>query len=258
MEHGMGMMERLPDAPGGAAAESRPDRRLLLPGGWVADDGRVLRAVHVRQLNGSDEEALFNRAGGSGAERVTTLLARVIDGVEGLAAPVDAGFAAGLSVGDRDYLLLRLRQLDLGDAVHQVLRCTHCGGKADIDFLISEMPLRRADAPAALHHVELGDCSVWLRLPTGADQAAVEALALANPAAANTRLYARIVHDVDGAGPPSEDEVRAWPLPRRARLAAWLAQALPGPDLLLDLACPHCQGDISYAFDVNGFFLPNA
>jgi hypothetical protein len=265
----MGRMEQLPDStPASALGPAGDGRCLVLPAGWLGADGALHHRLVVRELCGADEELLFQRAGLGGAARVTALLARVIAQAEGLDRAPDEAFAAALCIGDRDGLLLRLRQLDLGDAVHQVLRCPHCAGKADIDFLISELPLRgdcaAADGAGGLQgaglqrQVDLGDCRVLLRLPDGADQAAVETLALANPAAANTRLFARILLDVDGAGPPDEQALRAWPLARRNRLAAWLAQALPGPDLMLDLACPHCQGDISYAFDISSFFLPNA
>jgi hypothetical protein len=43
----------------------------------------------------------------------------------------------------------------------------------------------------------------------------------------------------------------------RAELAEWLDAHTPGPDLFLDLACPHCKSDMSYAFDLHGFFLPS-
>jgi hypothetical protein len=178
-----------------------------------------------------------------------------VAGLEG--TPIDEAFADSLQLGDRDYLLLRLRQMDLGDAVHQVVRCPSCGSKVDVDLLISELPVRRLDDPSASYQVALGGRLLRLRLPHGEDQAAIEDLAVANPAAANTRLFARLVQDVDGQGAPTEDQVRAWPVALRAELGAWLATHLPGPDLFLDLACPHCKAEMRYAFDLNAFFLPN-
>jgi len=168
------------------------------------------------------------------------------------------------ALGDRDLLLLRLRQLDLGDAIHQVARCPHCASKVDVDFLISELPLRPAPEPGAdgLHAVHIGQHTLYLRTPTGADQEAVETLALHNPAAANTRLFSRLVQRIEGPGghegAPDEAATRAWPMARRQALAQWLQSQLPGPDLYLDLACPHCQSDMSYVFDLHGFFLPRA
>lgn len=251
----MGMPDILPGL-AQPPQESLAERRLWLPAGVLDAQGRLQREVRVRELTGADEEVLFERAQASGARRVTAFLARAIASVAGFGdGSIDEAFTARLQLGDRDYLLLRLRQMDLGDAVHQVARCPACAQRVDVDLLISELPVRRLAHTAASYEVPLAGRTLRLRLPDGEDQAAVEQLALANPAAANTRLFARLVQDVDGQGPPGEDEVRAWPSALRAAVAAWLAQHLPGPDLFLELACPHCKADMSYAFDLNAFFF---
>lgn len=245
------------------SAESLAERRLVLPGGVFDAAGRVHRVVRVRELTGADEERLFDRALAGGARRVSAFLACAIAGVDGLDAAIDEAFVDTMQIGDRDYLLLRLRQMDLGDAVHQVMRCPACRAKVDVDFNISELPVRRLDAPAAATTVAFpatanaDAVSLTLRWPDGTDQAAVESLALANPAAANTRLFARLVQDVDGQGAPAEAAVRAWPIGLRTRLSAWLSAHTPGPDLYLDLDCPHCRADMGYAFDLPAFFLSN-
>jgi hypothetical protein len=233
-------------------------RRLTLPGGHIGADGSVHRHLRVRELTGADEEALFDREHKSDAQRVSAFLARVVESVDGAHVPIDAAFVDGLSIGDRDYLLLRLRQLDLGDAVHQVARCPSCAQKVDIDFAISELPVRRLEQPRKTYAIEIGGHRLMLRLPNGADQAALETLGTTNPAAANSTLFARVVLDVDGHGPPEEDTTRAWPVAMRAELAAWLQANAPGPDLFIDIACPYCHADMSYSFDLDAFFLPSA
>lgn len=240
-----------------AREESLAERRLILPAGVFDAAGRAHQCVRVRELTGADEEALFQRGHAGNAQRVSDFLARAIQSVEGLDMRVDAAFAAGLQLGDRDYLLLRLRQMDLGDAVHQVMRCPACSSRVDVDLSISELPVRRLTQLQALYRVQLAAATLSVRLPTGADQAAIETLALANPAAANTRLFARLVLDVDGRGAPDEVAVRGWPVALRAQLADWLEANTPGPDLFLELTCPQCRADMSYAFDLDAFFLPS-
>jgi hypothetical protein len=217
--------------------------------------------VRLREMTGADEELLFEVDADSGAARVTALLQRLCEPLHPTQAP---DWAAQLPLGERDLLLLRLRQLDLGDAVHQVARCPQCAGKVDVDFALSELPFKLAMAQAedGLHAVQIGDHTLHLRAPNGADQQAIEALARHNAAAANTRLFSRLVQRVEGPqgvdATPDEAAVRAWPLARRQALALWLQSNLPGPDLFLDLACPHCQADMSYVFDLHSFFLPSA
>ena len=239
--------------------EAAASRWLELPGGVAGRGGAVGRRVRVRALTGADEEILFDR-GRSGSALVTAFLSRVVERVDGVDEPVDEALVAGMYLGDRDYLLLRLRQMELGDAVHEVTRCGSCGNRVDVDFAISELPVRRLDAPGPAYRVSLtadGGRELLVRLPTGADQEAIEDLALRNPAAANTRLFSRLVLEVDGRGPVTEEDARRWSPALRAELASWLDAHAPGPSLYLDLACPQCRADMSYVFDLHGFFLPS-
>lgn len=250
------------------AGESWPEGRLVLPGGIVDAAGRCHKTVFVRELTGADEELLADRAWRSGAEQATALLARALERVDGLDRPVDRDLAAGMLAGDRDYLLLRLRQIALGDHVHQVLRCPDaaCGKKVDVEFIISELPVRHLERANAQYEVHLSrplyaddetSADVSLRLPTGADQEALADVIDTNPGLANTRLYTRLLLRAGKRGAVTEDEARAFPLAARAELAAFVRNNAPGPDLRIEIACPHCAADMSYPFDLNAFFLPN-
>jgi hypothetical protein len=245
-------------------AESLAERRLQLPGGVLGANGRCHRMVRVRELTGFDEEVLSERTEANAARLVSRFLARVITEIEGLERRVDEDLVADMLVGDRDYLLLRLRQMDLGDDVRQVVRCPSpaCGKKVDVDFLVSEIEVTRASAVLPAYRVQLGEgaaaVSVSVRLPTGRDQEAIAPLVATNPAAANTRLFSRVVQRWGEARSLDEDAARALPLKQRSQLAAFLERSSPGPDLYLDVACPWCSLDMGYRFDLDGFFLPSA
>ncbi len=238
----------------------------MLPGGVLDADGRGHDTVWVRELTGRDEEVLADRRFRSAAAQVTELLARVIVRVDGLDAPVDRELAAAMLVGDRDYLLLRLRQIALGDDVHQVVRCPSpaCGEKLDVEFSIAELPIRRVDAVRARYELTLSrpavsgdDLSgrIVLRLPTGTDQEAIAELVALNPAMANTLLYSRIVLEVGRGRGLSEEAAQALPLGVRHELAAFLDETAPGPDLRIAVQCPTCGVDVAYPFDLESFFL---
>jgi hypothetical protein len=238
-------------------------RSVVLPGGLLDREGRCYQRVELRELTGADEELLCRRFDNV-AEQVTAFLARAIVRVEGWPGEIDAQLVRGMLAGDRDYLLLRLRQAEVGDPVHEVVRCraAECGRKVDVEFLISELPVRQVQNVSHRYAVSLVDehgarHAARLRLPTGADLEAVAPLIASEPGAANTRLYARIVESIEGYDVSSEERVRALPLRLRTQIADFLMRTAPGPDLLIDVACPHCGAGLAYAFDLHAFFLPS-
>jgi hypothetical protein len=221
----------------------------------------------VRQLTGHDEEVLADRRYSNAAQQVTEFLAQVLVEVPGLDKPVSKELVAEMLIGDRDYLLLRLRQICLGDMVEQVMRCpvVTCGRKADVELLISELPVRRAKAVQPFYEFELSEplrkedprsAQVVLRLPAGRDLEASLDCRDANPALANTKLFARIIKRL-GREALSEGMARALPMRARQEIAAFLKKISPGPELKIEIQCPNCGGDMSYPFDLNSFFLPN-
>ncbi len=241
--------------------------RLELPGGVLDSRGQCFKTVMVRPLTGRDEELLADRRYRNAAQQVSEFLAQVLVEVPGLDKPVSKELVSEMLIGDRDYLLLRLRQISLGDQVHQVMRCPGpaCGQKADVEFLISELPVRRVKTVQPQYEFELSEPSrkddpksghVALRLPTGLDLEAILDCKDVNPAMANTKLFARIVKKL---GRESLDEAAARELSLRTRseITAFLNKITPGPELKIEVQCPHCRGDMSYPFDLYGFFLPN-
>ena len=87
-------------------------------------------------------------------------------------------------------------------------------------------------------------------------EGASRGLAARNPAIANTKLFARIVKKL-GRESLNEAAVRELSLRTRSEITAFLNKITPGPELKIEVQCPHCRGDMSYPFDLYGFFLPN-
>lgn len=254
-------------APAAHVEENWSEGRLVLPGGLLLDpSGACLKEVHVRQLNGEDEERLAGRGFRNGAHQVTEFLCNVIDRIEGLDGPVKPRVAESLLTGDRDYLLLRIRQMTLGDKVEQVLRCPQkaCGKKADVEFLISEIPVRRADAVLPRYDFTLSR-PAWseddssskgsLRLANGGDHEALLAVEDQNPATVRSRLFSRIIVRLGRGSGLEESAARALPLDLRREISAFLESITPGPDLTIEIQCPHCGADMTYPFDLSAFFL---
>ena len=116
-------------APGPSHDRTAQASQPVFPGG-ILFEGRCHKRLRVRELNGADEERLTSHRYASGAEQVTDFLVHVIEEIENLAAPIDPDLVSRMLIGDRDYLLLWLRQTTIGDRVDQVMRCPNPGSRA--------------------------------------------------------------------------------------------------------------------------------
>jgi hypothetical protein len=82
-----------------------------------------------------------------------------------------------LLVGDREFLMLQLRRITLGEEFAAVVNCPACGVKMDASFRATDVPVEHgADAPGPFSLELKSDGrqrTIQFRLPTGADQEAM-------------------------------------------------------------------------------------
>lgn len=214
-----------------------------LPGGLVLDDGRRLGRAELRPLTGREEEWLTQHAGMPSARLSTKLLSACFVRLEDEA--VNSDIIDKLLVGDRDYLILQLRRLTLGDRFAAVFSCTECKRAMDVEFLAQDIAIEPRPQNVAIYAWQANDAQrvVRYRLPNGADQEAVADLSAAE---AVETLLARCVID-DGGTPLSVEE-------RTAVIAEMDAHA-PQIDLELELNCPECGHSFTTPFDCTSFFF---
>jgi hypothetical protein len=222
------------------------EERVVLPGGLVGDagDGCLTTAV-LRPLTGAEEEWLASHPDAPSAVAVTHLLSHCLLGL-GERTP-DRDLVRRLLVGDRDFLMLQLRRLTLGDQLQAVVSCPACTAPMDVDFRLGDVPVQPRPQRRASYTIEVSDGpqprTIHFRLPTGADQEEVLDAELEDAAAA---LLARCVLD-PGDGVLSEAEMMA--------VEAAMETQAPGIDLELDVSCPECGAASVIPFDLTRFFL---
>jgi len=242
----------------------------LLPGGYWDAGGVLHRQADLTALTGREEELVADKAV-CAAAAATAVLARCVRRI-GTVEPVTQEVARELLVGDRQYLLIKLRQLTFGDRVDATVRCPwpDCGEPVDIDFTISEVPVKEVGPFAALHDVELspeaaaasglGSSAVRarFRLPNGGDQEALAPLLARNEAEALTGLLCRCIRGIGGDDGASEERVRNLSPEARVQIEREMEKAAPGVDLTLEAKCPQCARAFPVPFDVQDFFLGEA
>ncbi len=228
-------------APAQSAAAS--GTAVLLPTGLWLDGERRCEAA-LRSLSGLEEEAAGDAsAWPSAAARVTGLLAIAVTRIGGL-APITAEHVRGLTLLDRDVLLMALRQRLFGDRVRSTVNCPACGMKVDLDFRLSDLPIpdRTHDLPC--YTFDAGGMNVTYRLPNGGDQEAAALWVEADPARAERIILERCVEHLDRL---TEDQVAALSEEMAAR----------DPQLVdeFDSHCPECGADFQVRFDIQDFVL---
>jgi hypothetical protein len=86
----------------------------LLPGGYVDEGGALHREVELAPLSGREEEWLADRKHAGSVTLVTAILSRCMHRL-GTISPVPIELVRRLLVADRQYLLLKLREVTFGD-----------------------------------------------------------------------------------------------------------------------------------------------
>src|SRR5438874_5960415 len=225
------------------SADELAPKTVSLPGGLLLGDNITLTDAELRPLTGREEDWLARHHGVPSAIAVTRLLGNCELRLGGQAASPE--LVRRLLVGDRDYLMLQLRCISLGDDFRAVLQCPLCGDKMDVTFKAGELPVERRPQTAATYSLQLSGRKhrkVQFRLPTGADQEAILGLA---PAAAIDKLLKRCLLGRVGRLSASE----------REQIARAMEGVAPRVETELDLTCPECQQASLVPFDATAFFL---
>jgi hypothetical protein len=231
---------------------------LTLPGGyWL--DGACYREAELRSLNSRDEVFVVE-AGEvlSPARRTTALLSRCLERLGPLGSPVGAQQIGSLTVGDREALILHLRRLTLGERVRCVLRCPDggCGEKLDLDLNVGELLLPPYPYARQYHETTVAENGtsyrVRFRLPTGADQEAVETVARRDPQRAAGSILERCVEHVVSEG---GEALETMPPIVAEQLPDVMADLDPQAELRLALTCPACQNGFSALLDAGTYFF---
>jgi len=240
---------------------------VTLPGGYLDQTGAVHRGVEVAPLTGGEEEFVASSQE-QGAAVVTWLISRCVRGIGGVA--MTEGLARQLLVADRLYLLLELGEATFGEHVHVTVLCpnTDCAAKMDVDFSTRDVPIVESEHGARVYQLTLSPLAAFagadgepcreiaFRLPNGGDQEALASLlAHDDEAAAAEALLARCVVSMGPAQNPGVEGVRPLSPLARMEIEAQMEAAAPQVQMIMEGACPECQGQFTAPFDIQSFFF---
>lgn len=155
-----------------------------------------------------------------------------------------------LSIGQRDTLLLMLRELTFGAAMESFATCPHCGEA--LEFTLNAAELRGGElaqiAPTYAFAIE--DYEIEVSLPNSRDLAAI--VGCQSLPEAHHQLAQRCIRQVSQHGAPLQPHLLPQAVLRQ--LAQQMADCDPQAELLLDLSCPACTHRWQVLFDIVSFF----
>jgi T4 bacteriophage base plate protein len=160
-----------------------------------------------------------------------------------------------LSIGQRDSLLLLLRQQMLGDDMESFANCPHCG--ESVEFTLKTTALRVMEPviePLASQTLTVADYALIFTLPSSKDLAAV--VGCETLLAAQSVLTQRCIQQISCEGvaiAPESIPEEFWQQLTQ-QMTQQMAAVDPQAEILLDLSCPACQSNWQVLFDIVAFF----
>lgn len=235
--------------------------------GYVDENGVTHKTFTLREMTGRDEEAI-NRADikSNGGKVITTLLTKCVTSI-GTLTPKSVGkenwskIIQSLYVGDRDYMIIKLRKLSIGDEVELQHTCPKCNSKistiVDLDeievipfqgtrVIHFELPKGYKDKRGNVHRTGT------FRLTNGLDQEILIPVAIKNTAKANTLLLTRLCRFDDGY-PIDEDLIGDLTIKDRDYLNKLLIDNRFGVDLSTEVTCESCGNVFEGSFNPINF-----
>ncbi len=163
----------------------------------------------------------------------------------------DAGELAHLSIGERDALLLDLREKTFGPQLSSVATCPACGEPLEMSFQAAQLRVTTPeDKPPGSLSLNVDGYDVSFRLPNSLDLSALTSGQ--DIASARRVLFGRCLL----AARRGAEELPAGALPTEVvdAIIERMGQADAQGDMQFALKCPRCEHEWPEAFDINSFY----
>jgi hypothetical protein len=156
---------------------------------------------------------------------------------------------ASLSIGERDAMLLTLREATFGSEMTGVVACAHCGNALELTFTAADLCAECGKTPGSELALMTPGYELRFRLPDSRDLAVMTERDVAR---GRRLLFDRCLLQASRSGiPTGSDE-----LPEEIVEAAAqrMAEADPQADIQLAISCAACGHQSRTTFDIVSFF----
>lgn len=230
------------------------DTTVTLPGGYINAAGELVTTAEVRELNGTDEEAI-SKASTIGKAIITILNRGVVKVGEEKATE---RILDQLLSGDRDALLLAIFKVTFGKTTDFSAVCPGCNEvkvvTIDIDEDIKTKIL--ADPINERVFTVQGKKNVFtVQLPTGIAQKEIILNADKSTAELNTILLENTVMKIDDSPVISKLQVQNLGLVDRKNIVNAINKRIVGPQFEdVVVTCPDCESEVTVPINFGNLF----
>lgn len=243
---------------------------VQLPIGFTDPAGKVQRQAILRKMRGH-EEALLYDTGLVAGRLVTELLKNCLVRL-GETTPVPVEAVQQLYSADRNYLLLELRRITLGDLMQATYTCPHCNHAVHLQENLSELKVRWLEPDQTLEDIQLEledgytdrqgtrHTQITLTLPTGVDEEFVTPMVARDPLKAQDALVLKCIKHFGTLRRQSLEAygvkiLRDLTLGDRIRLQACFNGNTPGVNFMRQVVCDACGAVFDGVLDIASFFV---
>jgi len=246
--------------------QEKPEQGIfILPGGYVDAPGISHYEAELKPITGKEEEMLADlHADTSTARVITMLLSACIKRIGTIMNP-DTSLIQDLLVSDREYLIMKLREMTFGKKVELVLYCpdVSCGKPMDMTFSLEDMQIERKPVSKLFFTIQLSGAEdkeeqynfVEFRLPNGGDQEAAVSLAGVSEKRAVDHLLARCIRSVGQSSSIDEAQIAQLPDSVRREIEEKMQQLAPLIDFEIDAVCPECKKPFTFLLNFTDLFF---
>lgn len=230
------------------------DTTVNLPGGYLTTTGEIISEAEVRELNGSDEEAIA-RASNVG-KAILTILNRGTVRVGNQKA--DEKLLDQLLSGDRDMLVLGILKATFGNTVEIGSYCTGCDEVKEVQVdLNTDIKIKALVDPIndRVFTVDGKNHIYTVQLPTGVTQKEMLNNADKTSAELTTIMLENTVIKIDNSPVLSKLQVQNLGLVDRKQISDAINKRLCGPQFdAVKVTCPDCESEVSVPVNFGTLF----
>lgn len=243
-------------------------RGFLLPGGLHVK-GKFCNKVHLRPVTGKDEEIISSLKEKENVQKIAKiLLLRCIKQI-GSMVNVNETVIDKMLLSDRDFIILKLRQMTFGDKIQSVIKCPNnvCGKPMDISFNLDQIPISVKPQKNQTITINLSKPfidkndrihrTVKFRLPNMGDFEAISETIATDDLKANNMLLARCVKEIGDIKKINETLVSSFHSTLRTQIEDSMDKCSPEVGLELQVQCPECKHEFVSLLDIYRFLLMN-